>query len=380
MTTPDRADAPSVVFAGGGTGGHLYPAIAVARELRRRLPGARIAFAGTARGLEARVVPREGFALDLLRSAGLKGKSRWARLRGLAILPLSLLDSWRIVSRRRPAVVVGVGGYSSGPVVLAAAFRGVPTMVLEQNALPGLTNRLLARWVRAAAVTYPDTLAFFGGRGFVAGNPVRPEFFATGKASPTPHTFRLLVVGGSQGAHAVNTAVFAAAPAMFRQIAGFSLVHQTGERDLAEARERYGRAGLTVRAEAFLDPMAAEIAAADLVLGRAGATTLAELSAVGRPAVLVPLPAAADDHQRKNAQAIERAGGAVVIDQAELTGPGLAGTVAMLAADRGRLARMSEAMRAFARPGAAAAIVDRLLELAGRPDGAGAPDGRGRAR
>src|SRR3954468_12903005 len=166
----------AIVIAGGGTGGHLYPGIAVARELLRRRPDAVDTFAGTARGIEARVIPREGFPLDLLRSAGLKGTSAAARARGLALLPLGGMDAWRILSRRRPGLVIGGGGYSSGPVVLAAALRGIPTMLLEQNAVPGLTNRLLARVVSSAAVTFESTLAFFGRSAFVAGNPIRQEF------------------------------------------------------------------------------------------------------------------------------------------------------------------------------------------------------------
>ena len=370
-----------MVFAGGGTGGHLYPGIAVARELQRRVPDARIAFAGTARGLEARVVPREGFALELLRSTGLKGRSRWSRLRGLALVPLSLLDSWHILSRHRPDVVVGVGGYSSGPVVLAAALRGVPTMVLEQNALPGLTNRLLARWVRAAAVAYPEALSFFRGRGFLAGNPVRPEFYAPRQGGArAPGTFRLLVLGGSQGAHAINAAVTATVPSLFEHIGGLTVVHQTGERDLAEVRAAYARVGANVRAEAFLDPVADEMKAADLLLGRAGATTLAELAAAGIPAVLIPLPTAADDHQRKNAEALERAGAAVKVDQSGMTPAQLVETIRTLAGDPARLARMREAMRALARPDAAAVIADRVLALAGRPAGAAPHRGTGAAR
>ena len=166
-----------VVIAGGGTGGHLYPGIAVARELLSRRPDAAISFAGTARGLEARVIPREGFALDLIRSGGLKGKSLADRARGAGLVPLGAIDAWRVVSRRRPDLVIGVGGYSSGPVVLVAALRGIPTMLLEQNAVPGLTNRLLARFVRAAAVAFEPTRRFFGAKAFVSGNPVRPEFF-----------------------------------------------------------------------------------------------------------------------------------------------------------------------------------------------------------
>ncbi|MFI5176919.1 MAG: undecaprenyldiphospho-muramoylpentapeptide beta-N-acetylglucosaminyltransferase [Vicinamibacterales bacterium] len=359
----------SVVIAGGGTGGHLYPGIAVAREIVRRVPEARVSFAGTSRGLEARVVPAEGFSLDLVRSAGLKGKSLVSRVRGAMLVVPSLIDAWRIVSTRRPSVVVGVGGYSAGPVVLVAALRGIATMVLEQNAVPGLTNRLLARWVRAAAVAYDQTGSYFHGRAFVAGNPVRAEFFDAAKdparAASGPRTpARILVLGGSQGAHVVNMAVVAAAPELAREFAGLEVVHQTGDRDLAVVREAYGRGRVSARAESFLDPVAREMKAADVVISRAGATTLAELAAAGRPAVLVPFGAATDDHQRKNAAVLVAAGAAAVIDERELSGPALANVVRRLLADRARLDAMGRAMHGFARPDAAARIVDRVLELA----------------
>ncbi|MEO8069949.1 MAG: undecaprenyldiphospho-muramoylpentapeptide beta-N-acetylglucosaminyltransferase [Acidobacteriota bacterium] len=361
MTAPSRL---AVVIAGGGTGGHLYPGIAVARELMRRLPAARLTFAGTARGLEARVVPREGFELDLIRSAGLKGKSAVARLRGALLLVPSFLDSWRIISRRKPAVVIGVGGYSSGPVILTAALRGVPTMVLEQNARPGLTNRLLARVVRAAAVTYAQTLQSFGTRGFVSGNPVRAEFFATSPRAEAALP-RVLILGGSQGAHALNLVAPAAFALLSRQGVGVDVVHQTGERDVTDVRNAYGGEGLLARVEAFLDPVVTEVLAADLVLCRAGATTLAELAAASKPAVLVPLPTATDDHQRKNARVLADAGAAVVIDQRDLSAAVLAAALQPLLEDRAVLDRMAHAINAFARPDAAGVIVDRALELAG---------------
>jgi UDP-N-acetylglucosamine--N-acetylmuramyl-(pentapeptide) pyrophosphoryl-undecaprenol N-acetylglucosamine transferase len=370
----------SVVIAGGGTGGHLYPGLAVAGEIRRRRPDATIAFVGTARGLEARVVPEAGYPLDLIRSAGLKGKSVMARLRGAATLPVSFVDAWRTLSRRRPHVVVGVGGYSSGPVVMLAALRGVPTLVLEQNATPGLTNRLLARWVRAAAVTYDTSLPYFRGRGFVSGNPVRAEFLQPANQDPAPGRGaggpadepeargsaapRVLVLGGSQGAHAVNVAVVAAAPDLVAGHPGLALVHQTGARDLPMVRDAYARHGLPVRAEPFFDRVADEMRNADLVVGRAGATSLAELAALGKPAVLVPFPAATDDHQRRNAEVLARAGAARMVDERDLTGARLATEVSALLADRSALASMSDAMRRFARPEAAARIVDRVLELA----------------
>jgi UDP-N-acetylglucosamine--N-acetylmuramyl-(pentapeptide) pyrophosphoryl-undecaprenol N-acetylglucosamine transferase len=323
-----------------------------------------VSFAGTSRGLEARVVPREGFELDVIRSAGLKGKSLRARMRGAALLVPSALDAWRVLSRRSPDVVLGVGGYSSGPVVLLAALRGIPTMVIEQNAVPGLTNRWLARVVRAAAVTYDETRRFFGTRGFVAGNPVRSEFFTAVRTSRQDAGTRVLILGGSQGAHVVNVAVVEAAAELARRCPGLELVHQTGERDLAVVREGYARAGVAARTEPFLDPVVREVIDADLVICRAGATTLAELAAAGRPAVLVPFGAATDDHQRRNARVLADAGAAVIVDERELSGARLADIVAPLATDRARLDAMGAAMRRLARPDAAARIVARLLEIA----------------
>ena len=356
-----------VLIAGGGTGGHLYPGIAVARELMARVPDARVVFVGTAAGIEARVVPQEGFALETIRSAGIKGKSLPALARGLALLPLSALDAVQVISRHRPSVVIGVGGYSSGPVVALAALRGIPTLLMEQNAMPGFTNRSLARLVRAAAVTYPDSVAHFGGRAFVAGNPVRPEFFHGGAhddhGSP-PGAARVLVFGGSQGAHAINVAMVAAAPQLVADQPGVAVTHQTGERDLESVRQGYRAAGLPARVEPFLFAMDREMTGADLVVSRAGATTLAELTAAGRPSILVPLPTATDDHQRKNAMALASRGAAVVIDQADLTGPRLAGEILALAADAERRRRMREAARSMARPNAAKLIVDKVLELA----------------
>jgi UDP-N-acetylglucosamine--N-acetylmuramyl-(pentapeptide) pyrophosphoryl-undecaprenol N-acetylglucosamine transferase len=360
-----------VLIAGGGTGGHLYPGIALAREIKRRAPDAVITFVGTATGVEARVVPREGFPLELIRVAGLKGQSRAKRVRGFAILPLAALDAWRVISRFKPDVVVGVGGFSSGPVLLLAALRGYPTMLLEQNALPGITNRLLSRVVRAAAVTFEDALRFFPGTGFVAGNPVRPEFFSGPKeanerfASPLSAA-RVLIFGGSQGSHALNVAMVEAAARLAATGTAVAITHQTGERDVELVRDGYRRAGLEARVEAFLYQMDREMTAADIVVARAGATTLSELAAARRPAILVPLPTATDDHQRKNAEVIARAGGAEVIDQRELTGDRLADSIVALAGDPQRRMRMASAIGTFARPDAAARIADRVWMLAGR--------------
>ncbi len=359
-----------VVIAGGGTGGHLFPGIAVARAFRARVPDAAVTFAGTAQGLEARVVPREGFPLDVIRSAGLKGKSPLAIARGLALLPQSAWDAWRVVGRRRPHLVIGLGGYSAGPIVMAAALRRIPTLLMEQNAVPGLTNRLLARVVRAAAVTYESTLSYFGAKGFVSGNPVRPEFFAAGADGRVnhvtpPRAAKVLIFGGSQGAHAINMAMVEAAPDLAAATSSVEITHQTGTRDLEVVRDGYRRAGLGARVEPFLYEMHREMTAADVLVCRAGATTLAEIAAAGRAAVLVPLPTATDDHQRRNAEVLARAGAADVVDQRDLTGHVLAEHVLALAGDAERRARMAAAVRALARPGAADAIVDRVLQLVG---------------
>jgi UDP-N-acetylglucosamine--N-acetylmuramyl-(pentapeptide) pyrophosphoryl-undecaprenol N-acetylglucosamine transferase len=354
-----------VVIAGGGTGGHLFPGIAVAREILRQRPDAVVSFAGTARGIESRVIPRENFGLDLLRSTGLKGTSIGARVRGVSLLPLSGLDAWRILSRRKPNVVLGVGGYSSGPVVLAAAARGIPTLLLEQNAIPGLTNRLLARVVSAAAVTFETTLSFFKGRGFVAGNPVRPEFFDASPERPDGPP-RILIFGGSQGAHAINVAMVEAAAGLAAKHLRMDITHQTGERDLAVVRDGYQRAGLEARVEPFLYDMAREMKQADLVVCRAGATTIAELTACSKPAIFIPLPTAADDHQRLNAEVLVAAGAAEMLEQRELTGARLADRIAALAADEEARRRMAMAARSLAHPDAAATIVARALTLAGQ--------------
>src|SRR5256885_13771349 len=359
-----------VVIAGGGTGGHLYPGIAVARELLTRRPDAQISFAGTAKGIESRVIPREGFALDLIRSGGLKGKSIADRARGAALLPVSLADAWTIVSTRRPDLVIGVGGYSSGPVVMMAALRGVPTMLLEQNAVPGLTNRLLARVVKAAAVTFESTQTFFGLKAFVSGNPVRPEFLTA--SGPQHESARddqatvtqVLICGGSQGAHAINVAMVEAAARLATGGPPVRVTHQTGERDVEMVRAAYRPAGVQADVEPFLYDMGQRLGDADLIVCRAGATTLAEITAAGKAAILIPLPTATDDHQRRNAEALASSGAADVLLQREMNGATLAGRILSLATDRERRRRIEAAAQPPAKPDAAQLTVVKALELA----------------
>ena len=366
------------LIAGGGTGGHLYPGIALARELLRRDPSTHVSFVGTASGIEARVVPREGFGLDLIRVAGLKGKSRVERLRGFLLLPLAAVDAWRVISRQRPDVVIGVGGFASGPVLAIAALRGWPTMVLEQNALPGITNRLLAHLVRAAAVNFEAALSFFPNTGFVAGNPVRPEFFpaqdeeANDRFDSTsiPGAGRVLVFGGSQGAHAINVAMVEAATRLAATGIRLAITHQTGERDVDLVRDAYERAGVPARVEAFIYEMHREMKAADVVVARSGATTLAELAASATPSILVPLPNSTDDHQRKNAEVFASSGAAVVLEERDLTAT-LGDALASMFADRERRRRMAQAARMLARADAAERIADRAEVLTGRRAGQG---------
>ena len=351
-------------MSGAGTGGHLYPGIAVAEEIQRRYPRSRVVFACTGRDLEVRALDRMGVDVERVHSAGLKGVSAGARARALSMLPRSAWDAWRVISRVAPQVVIGLGGYSSGAVVLTAALRRIPTLVLEQNAQPGITNRLLARVVTAVAVSHAEVLPHFRGKAFVSGNPVRAGFFvpAPPAAAQRPE-FHLLVLGGSQGAHAINVAMMAAAPLLVAASVPVVVTHQTGERDHGEVRRVYAEARLTARVEPFLEDVADAMRDADVVVSRAGATTLAEIAAVGRPALLVPLPWAADGHQRLNADVLVRAGAAEVVSQAEMTGAILAERLLRHVGDGERRRRMAAAARALARPEAARVIADRVEQL-----------------
>jgi UDP-N-acetylglucosamine--N-acetylmuramyl-(pentapeptide) pyrophosphoryl-undecaprenol N-acetylglucosamine transferase len=357
-----------LLIAGGGTGGHLFPGIAIAEEWVGRKAG-EVLFVGTSRGIEIRAVPAAGYALETLEVSGLKRMGLLGTLRGLLRVPLALLRSFAILRRFKPDVVVGVGGYASGPMVLAACLLGYPSAIQEQNSVPGFTNRTLGRLVRKVFVAFEDAARFFPARKIEhLGNPVRRKIVAAlegAAASEANSTCRLLVVGGSQGARAVSELVMAAAPLLAQGGTDFSLVHQTGSADLERVTGRYQTLGLgdRVTTTAFIDDMAAAYAQADLVIARAGALTLAELAIAGRPALLVPLPTAADDHQSKNAARFADAGAAVVLDQRKATAHDLAAAVRDLARNRDKRAAMSAAMRGLARPRAAQTIVDRLQQL-----------------
>jgi UDP-N-acetylglucosamine--N-acetylmuramyl-(pentapeptide) pyrophosphoryl-undecaprenol N-acetylglucosamine transferase len=366
QTTQDPADAPiSLVIAGGGTGGHLYPGIAIARELQRRHPGSPLLFVGTSRGLETRIVPAEGFPLALIEIGALNRVGWRQQLRTLATLPRTCLEAAQILRRQRPDLVLGVGGYASGPVVLVAALMGIPTLVAEQNALPGFTNRVLARFVDAAAIAFDEARRYFGSRAVLTGNPVRAEFLSLSPRPPKEagSPLHVLVTGGSQGARAVNRAMVEALPLLQQAGARLQVTHQTGVRDLEWVAAAYREAGLAAEVVPFLERMEESLATADLVICRAGATTVAELAAAGRAALLIPFPQAADDHQRKNAEAVVRVGGGVVIAEADLTPARLARELLDLAGTPDRLSRMAQAIRQLARPDAAGQVVDLIAQL-----------------
>ena len=353
------------MIAAGGTGGHIYPGIAVAQEIMRRDASSSVRFVGTARGLENRLVPQAGFELSLIESAGLKNVSLGARMKGVVLLPRSFIAARRLMRQFQPDVVVGAGGYVSGPVVLTAAITNRPTLVMESNALPGWTNRVLARFVDRAAVSFEQALPYFRGKAKVTGNPVRREFFEIPPKKREPGKFSLLVFGGSQGARAINEAMMAALPRLKELSVELRIKHQTGPADFEKVKAAYEAATWSERGDvrSYIDNMMADFAEADLVLCRAGATTTAELIAAGKASVMIPFPLAADDHQRKNAEALQAAGAARMILQQDLNGDRLAAEIEKLVQDPQELDRMEEASRKLAHGDAAVAAVDMIEEL-----------------
>lgn len=353
---------PRLLIAGGGTGGHLFPGVAIAEELRARHPAAQVRFVGTARGIEARVLPKQGWDLALIEVSGLKTVGVLGAIRGLFRLPRALWQSRRLVKQFAPDAVIGVGGYASGPVVLAARLRGVPTAICEQNSIPGLTNKWLGKVVRRVFVSLPGSARFFSTKKVVeSGNPIRPALarrlaLEAGQARAADAPVHVLVCGGSLGAVAVN-AVAAEALTQIAARRPIAITHQTGEKGLADTQARYQAAGVVADVRPFIDDMAAAYAAADVVIGRAGATTVAELAIAGRPTIFIPYPHAADDHQTANARGLVEAGAALSFRQSELTADGLVAALEPLLDDSGKRAQMAAAMRAQARPEAAATVV-----------------------
>jgi UDP-N-acetylglucosamine--N-acetylmuramyl-(pentapeptide) pyrophosphoryl-undecaprenol N-acetylglucosamine transferase len=352
-----------VMMAGGGTGGHVYPALAVAEALRRRDYRAEILFVGTKRGLEARLVPEAGYTLRTLPVRGVKGLGTVDKFRGIASLPESLWVSRRLLEEFRPNVVFGTGGYAAGPTMLQAVLERRPTVIFEPNAEPGLTNRLLGPLVTRVAVTYNETAGRFGPKAVWIGSPVRKEFLAV-----TAHKFRsprtLLIFGGSRGALKLNRAVLDALTRLQESGLPLCFIHQTGEDDYDYVREGYKRQGIIADVRPFIDGMADIFEKADLIICRAGASTVAELTAAGRAAILVPFPYATDHHQLRNAEALERAGAACLIEQGQATGEKLAAEIIGLLNDPEKLEMMSSKARGLAVPDAADRIVDLLESVA----------------
>ncbi len=358
-----------VVIAGGGTGGHVIPALAIGRELQARY-GAELLFIGTARGIENKLVPAAGFTLKLVQVGALKNVSMMTRAKTMFDLPRAVLNAGTMLSEFKADAVVGVGGYASGPAMIAAVLNGIPTLAFEPNAAPGLVNKVVGRWVSAVAVHFEDTKQYFP-NAVVTGVPVRPEFFQPAvvqrlEASATPQKTlpqkTLLVTGGSQGSRAINRAVSAALPALAK-IDGLHIIHQTGERDYEETRAAYTRAGVAANVSPFIQDMANAFAHASLIVCRSGASTVAEIAAAGKPAIFIPFPFAADDHQTRNAQALEANGAARLIAEKDLTPESLAQAVAELMGDVARLRQMSVKAKELAHPRAAQAIAEMVEQL-----------------
>jgi UDP-N-acetylglucosamine--N-acetylmuramyl-(pentapeptide) pyrophosphoryl-undecaprenol N-acetylglucosamine transferase len=356
-----------VILAGGGTGGHVIPALAIARELRD-LYDAEILFIGTSRGIENRLVPAAGFSLKRIEVGALKKVSLLRRLKTLFALPAAIVIASRLLREYRPDVVIGVGGYASGPAMLAAILSGIPTLAFEPNLVPGFANRVVARFVSAAAVHFEQTASLFR-RAQVTGVPVRREFFQIAARPPAARA-TLLVFGGSQGAHAINQAITGALPGLVAALPELHIIHQTGERDYPLAEAEYLQAtvgtGLSAEVSPCIDDMPRAFAAADLIIARSGASTVAEITAAGKAAIFVPFPQAADDHQRRNAEALVQAGAALLITESNLTPERMVQTVGSLLADRARLTQMGKAASALSHPNAARNIAQLAAQLAGK--------------
>jgi UDP-N-acetylglucosamine--N-acetylmuramyl-(pentapeptide) pyrophosphoryl-undecaprenol N-acetylglucosamine transferase len=351
-----------VIIAGGGTGGHLFPGLAVAEALARR-NRSEIIFVGSSYGIETRVIPKRGYPLHLLPVRALRGQGALGSVSSSIRLPISVASAWRLLGRLRPDLLIGVGGYASAPAVLAGWSKRIPTVLLEQNAHPGLTNRLLGKLADRICVSFPESKRYFRGERTVeTGNPVRPP---APSSRPRGDTASLLIFGGSAGAHHLNEVAVEAMARLGTTGKIPRILHQTGEADLERVRERYAARAIEADVRAFIEDMASAYAAADLVVCRAGATTIAEVTALGKPAVFVPYPFAADDHQRKNAESLVKRGAAVMILDRDLRPENLSQVIEGLLGDRDRLEAMSAAAAALGRPHAADRVVDVCLELVG---------------
>ena len=353
-----------VLIAAGGTGGHIYPGIAVAKEIMRRDAESKVLFVGTARGLESKIVPENGFELSLINSAGLKNVGFLGKLKGLLILPKSFLEARRLIKDFQPNVVVGAGGYVTGAVLLMASLMRVSTLVMDSNALPGFTNRRLAPFVTKAALTFEEAMPYFGKKGIVTGNPVRKEFFDI-QPKVRGEKLNLLIFGGSQGARAINSAMVGALKHLQPFKNQLQITHQTGESDFATIEKDYAENGWeTADVRRYISDMVSEFAKTDLIISRAGATTCAEVAAAGKAAIMIPLPTAADDHQRKNAEALVSKSAAKMILQKDLSGDVLAKEITALLNSPERITKMERAAKKLAKADAAKVTVDLIKDLA----------------
>jgi UDP-N-acetylglucosamine--N-acetylmuramyl-(pentapeptide) pyrophosphoryl-undecaprenol N-acetylglucosamine transferase len=354
-----------VLIAGGGTGGHLYPGIALAEEITTRQQGNHVLFVGTARGIEARVVPDLGYSIEYVDVLGLKGKGMFGLFRGMLRVPLAIAQSWKIIQKFRPEIAVGVGGYASGPVLLAAWLQRIPTVILEQNTIPGFTNRVLSRFANAVYVMFESSKRHFPSRKVQAlGNPIRRQLLDNFLRSKIEsNKFTILVLGGSQGAHALNLRMVEAASHLGAIKDEVRIVHQTGEADREMVEKAYSEQGTSVEVSAFIEDMSNAYRRADLVICRAGATTLAEVMVAKKASILIPYPYAADNHQELNARAMVEAGAARILIEKDLDGKRLADEITALYEDRDLIGRMEQAASRTGRPEAAREIVDACAEL-----------------
>ena len=354
-----------VLVAGGGTGGHLFPGIALAEEVVTRHPKNDVVFVGTDRGLEARVVPQAGFRFQAIKSQGLKGMGFVRLLKGLLLLPLSFVQALRILLAEKPDVVVGVGGYSSGPVVLTAWLLRVPTAVQEQNAVPGFTNRVLGRFVNAVFLAFESAARFFPQKKVhVIGNPIRRKLMENFLRPKADHArFTVLVFGGSAGAKSINARMLEALDHLEDLKDQLHFLHQTGKADVEAVRAGYAQKGYSAEVLEFIDDMAGAYTRCELVVCRAGATTLAELTCCKRASILIPFPYATDDHQTVNAQAMVDGGAALMLRESEWNGKILADAIRQLKSDPERLRKMEKSAGLMGRPEAAKELADVCVQM-----------------
>lgn len=358
-----------LLIAGGGTGGHVFPAIAVAQEWLSRGPEREVVLVGTQRGIEMKLVPQAGLPLETLRVAGLKGKGGATLVKNIAMLGPGILDARGVLRKHQPVAAFGVGGYAAGPMLLATWLGGVPNVIFEPNAEPGLTNKLLAKLSKRIAIGYEISAQRWGKKAVVTGCPVRPEFFKIAPRRPEK-PFRLLVTGGSQGALPINRTFVDAMDRLASRKTELSIVHQTGERDYNAVRVAYARREINAEVVPFLTNMAERFAWANIIVCRAGAITAAEVAAAGRAAIFIPFGAATDSHQLRNAQEMERAGAGRLINEKDLTAERLSNEIFSFLDKPEQLEKQSNAARALARPHATRDMVN-LIEEAANVHGSG---------